>query len=211
MEKPEAFPNPPDAAGTSFSGWGNNGFGTLVYAMNPDQPEETMHLLEKEPLGKVSKIEKTLNPSNRRRDSGDFSKVSTNQFNECWLAPDGVTIIPVVYDLARSNALIEGISLGKVVYGADEYLKRTVRFNVGSNGHLTDPQIFAEKGEFSSAVDRDGNVYIADGQIYVYDPSGKEINLIETPERPSTIVFGGENNDTLFITGRNGLYSVRVE
>jgi hypothetical protein len=208
--KAEAFPNPPDAAGTSFSGWGNNGFGTLVYAMNPDQPEETMHLLEKEPLGKVSKIEKTLNPSNRRRDSGDFSKVSTNQFNECWLAPDGVTIIPVVYDLARSNALIEGFP-GKMVYGADEYLKRTVRFNVGSNGHLTDPQIFAEKGEFSSAVDRDGNVYIADGQIYVYDPSGKEINLIETPERPSTIVFGGENNDTLFITGRNGLYSVRVE
>jgi hypothetical protein len=208
--KAEAFPNPPDAAGTSFSGWGNNGFGTLVYAMNPDQPEETMHLLEKVPLGKVSKIDKTLNPSNRRRDSGDFSKVSTNQFNECWLAPDGVTIIPVVYDLARSNALIEGFP-GKMVYGADEYLKRTVRFNVGSNGHLTDPQIFAEKGEFSSAVDRDGNVYIADGQIYVYDPSGKEINLIETPERPSTIVFGGENNDTLFITGRNGLYSVRVE
>jgi hypothetical protein len=208
--KPETFPNPPDAAGTSFSGWGNNGFGTLVYAMNPDQPEETMHLLEKVPLGKVSKIEKTLNPSNRRRDSGDFNKVSTNQFNECWLAPDGVTIIPVVYDLARSNALIEGFP-GKFVYGADEYLKRTVRFNVGQHGHLTDPQIFAEKGEFSSAVDRDGNVYIADGQIYVYDPSGKEINVIETPERPSTIVFGGENNDTLFITGRNGLYCVRVE
>jgi len=27
--------HPPDAAGTSFSGWGNSGFGTLVYAIDP--------------------------------------------------------------------------------------------------------------------------------------------------------------------------------
>lgn len=205
--KPETFPNPPDAAGTSFSGWGNSGFGTLVYAMNPDQPEESMHLLQKVPVEKVTGLVKTLNPSNRRRDSGDFLKVSTNQFTECWLAPDGVTIVPVVYDLARSNALVEGYP-GKVLYGADEYLKRTVRFNVGPQGHLSEPRSFAEKGEFSTAVDNQGNVYIADGQVYVFDPSGKEINMIETPERPSTITVAG---DTLFITGRNALYAVKLK
>ncbi|SDG81165.1 Sugar lactone lactonase YvrE [Dyadobacter soli] len=205
--QPETFPNPPDAAGTSFSGWGNSGFGTLVYAMNPDRPEETLHLLQKVPLESVSSIVKTLNPSNRRRDSGDFLKVSTNQFKECWLAPDGVTIVPVVYDLARSNALVEGYP-GKVLYGADEYLKRTVRFNVGPQGHLTEPQLFAEKGEFSSAVDGQGNVYIADGQVYVFDPSGKETNMIETPERPSTLTVAG---NTLFITSRNALYAVKLK
>lgn len=205
--KPEAFPNPPDAAGTSFSGWGNNGFGTLVYAMNADQPEETMHLLPKIPVDNVKSIVKTLNPSNRRRDSGDFLKVSTNRFNSCWLAPDGVTIVPEVYDLARSNALVEGYP-GKVIYGSDEYLKRTVRFNVGPKGHLSEPQLFAEKGEFSSAVDGGGNVYIADGQVYVFDASGKEIGMIETPERPSTIAVAG---DTLFITGRNALYAVKLK
>ena len=205
--KPEAFPNPPDAAGTSFSGWGNSGFGTLVYAMNPDQPEETMHLLPKVAVERVTGIVKTLNPSNRRRDSGDFLKVSTNLFKECWLAPDGVTIVPVVYDLARSNALVEGAP-GKVLYGADEYLKRTVRFNVGPQGHLSEPHLFAEKGEFSSAADSQGNVYIADGQVYVFDPTGKEINMIETPERPSTVTVAG---DTLFITGRNALYAVKLK
>jgi len=204
--KPETFPNPPDAAGTSFSGWGNSGFGTLVYAMNPDQPEETMHLLQKMPLDKVTGIVKTLNPSNRRRDSGDFVKVSTNTFKECWLAPDGVTIVPVVYDLARSNALVEGYP-GKVLYGTDEYLKRTVRFNVGPQGHLSDPQLFAEKGEFSTAADGQDNVYIADGQVYVFDSSGKEMGMIETPERPSTLTVSG---DTLFITGRNALYAVKL-
>lgn len=208
--QPETFPNPPDAAGTSFSGWGNSGLGTLVYAMNPDQPEETMHLLEKAPLEKVSEIHKTLNPSNRRRDSGDFNKVSTNNFKECWIAPDGVTIIPVVYDLARSNSLIEGFP-GKLLYGVDEYLKRTVKFTVGPKGHLTDPQIFAEKGEFSSTVDEDGNVYIADGQIYIYDKTCKQIGEIEVPERPSTIVIGGENNRTLFITTRNSLFATGIK
>lgn len=208
--QPETFPNPPDAAGTSFSGWGNSGFGTLVYAMNPDQPEETMHLLEKAQLEKVAKIHKTLNPSNRRRDSGDFNKVSTNNFKECWIAPDGVTIIPVVYDLARSTSLIEGFP-GKPLYGADEYLKRTVKFNVGPKGYLTDPQIFTEKGEFSSTVDAEGNVYIADGQIYIYDKTGKQIGEIEVPERPSTIVIGGENNRTLFITTRNSLYATGIK
>ena len=205
--RPETFPNPPDAAGTSFSGWGNNGFGTMVYSINPDQPEETIRLLSWQPLGKIKSILKTLNPSNRRRDSGDFLKVSTNQFNSCWLAPDGVTIVPEVYDLARSNALVEGYP-GKVLYGADEYLKRTVRFNVGPKGHLSEPQLFAEKGEFGSAVDGEGNVYIADGQVYVFNSSGKEIGMIETPERPSTVAVAG---DTLFITGRNALYAVRLK
>lgn len=205
--RPETFPNPPDAAGTSFSGWGNNGFGTKVYSISPDRPEETVRSLSWQPLGKMKNILKTLNPSNRRRDSGDFLKVSTNQFNSCWVAPDGVTIVPEVYDLARSNALVEGYP-GKVIYGSDEYLKRTVRFNVGPKGHLSEPQLFAEKGEFSSAVDGEGNVYIADGQVYVFDASGKEIGMIETPERPSTIVVAG---DTLFITGRNALYAVKLK
>lgn len=208
--KPETFPNPPDAAGTSFSGWGNNGFGTLVYAMNPERPEETMHLLGKLPLDKVTKIVKTLNPSNRRRDSGDFNKVSTNKFTECWVAPDSVTIIPVVYDLARSNVLTEGFP-GRDLYGTDEYLKRTVKFKVGPEGHLSSPEIFAEKGEFSSAIDNNGNVYIADGQIYIYDKSGKQTGEIEVPERPTALVFGGENNETLFVTGRSGLYKVRLK
>lgn len=203
----EIFPARPDAAGTSFSGWGNNGFTTKVYSINTDRPDETIRYLLWLPFGKVHDFVKTLNPSNRRRDSGDFLKVSTNQFNTCWIAPDMVTIVPEVYDLARSNALVEGYP-GKVLYSADEYLKRTVRFNVGPKGHLSEPQLFAEKGEFSSAVDSNGNVYIADGQVYVFDPAGKEIDMIETPERPSTITVSG---DTLFITGRTALYAVKLK
>jgi sugar lactone lactonase YvrE len=34
--------------------------------------------------------------------------------------------------------------------------------------------------------------------------------MIEVPERPTTIQFGGKDNKTLFITTRKSLYSVRI-
>ncbi|MBE9464387.1 glycosyl hydrolase family 28-related protein [Dyadobacter subterraneus] len=208
--EPEVFPVMPDAAGTSYSGWGNSGFGTLVYSMDPKNPEETIQLLKKIPVENIKNIRKTLNPSNRRRDSGDFNKVSTNHFKEAFVAPDGVIIIPVVYDLARSNSLVEGYP-GKEIYATDEYIKRTVKLTVGQEGYLSNPQIFAERGEFCSAVDQDGNVYIADGQIYIYNKEGKLIGEIEVPERPATLTFGGENKNTLFITGRSAFYQVKIK
>lgn len=208
--KQEVFPVMPDAAGTSYSGWGNSGFGTLVYAMDPENPEETIQLLKKIPVADIKNIQKTLNPANRRRDSGDFNKVSTNHFREAFVAPDGVTIVPVVYDLARSNSLVEGFP-GKEIYATDEYIKRTVKLSVGTEGFLSAPRVFAEKGEFCSAVDDAGNIYIADGQIFIYNKEGKQIGEIDVPERPATITFGGANKNILFITCRSALYQVRIK
>jgi len=59
-------------------------------------------------------------------------------------------------------------------------------------------------------TDSRGNVYIAAGQIYVYDPTGKLIDTIEVPERPIQLIFGGEDHKTLFIAARTSLYSVRT-
>jgi sugar lactone lactonase YvrE len=53
-------------------------------------------------------------------------------------------------------------------------------------------------------------VYIAAGQIHVYDPAGKLIDTIEVPERPIQVVFGGTDHRTLFIAARSSLYSLRV-
>ena len=41
--------------------------------------------------------------------------------------------------------------------------------------YLSNLQYFAEKGEFSSVPDTQGNVYVADGDVYVYGPDGKQI------------------------------------
>jgi sugar lactone lactonase YvrE len=206
--QPEKYVNPPDAYGTSFSGWGNSGFGTMVYSVNPDNPDASIQKLEKVQMGSIDNIYKALYPSNRWRDSHDFNNISVTRDSLCFLAPDGKTIIPVCYDLARSCAIAEAFP-GKPVYAADEYDKRTVEMNVDSKGYISDLKYFAEKGEFSSVPDRTGNVYVADGQVYIFDKEGKQTGMISVPERPSSISFGGKEGKTLFITGRNALYRTK--
>jgi hypothetical protein len=203
----EKYSNPPDASGTSFSAWGNSGFGTLAYSINPNHADETFLPLKKVPMNSVSGIFKALYPSNRWRDSHDFDIVSLNRNEECFLAPDGVTVIPVCYDLARSSGLSEAYP-GKYVYASNEYDKRTVRFDVDPAGYLSNLVHFAEKGEFCSLPDKDGNVYVADGDVFIFDKEGKQTGMIKIPERPNTIAFGGKDKNTLFITGRSALYSV---
>jgi sugar lactone lactonase YvrE len=53
-------------------------------------------------------------------------------------------------------------------------------------------------------------VFIAAGQIWVYDPAGKLIDTIEVPERPLQLVFGGKDGKTLFIPARTSLCAVRT-
>jgi sugar lactone lactonase YvrE len=88
----------------------------------------------------------------------------------------------------------------------DEYDKRTVRCDVDGKGYLSNLSYFAEKGEFSAVTGPDGNIYVADGEVYVFDEKGEQVNLIRVPERPSALTFGGEDGTTLFTTGRSGFY-----
>lgn len=204
----ESFPTPPDAGGTSFAGWGNSGFGSLVYSIDPLNPDETISKLEKVNMGVVSPVYKALYPSNRWRDYHDFNKVSVNRNKECWLAPDGKTIIPACYDLARSCALVEAFP-GNILYAVDEYDKRTVKYDVDEKGYLSNLKYFAEKGEFNSVPDQQGNVYVADGELYIFNKTGKQTGMVKIPERPSSISFGGKDGKTPFIAGRTSFFRIK--
>jgi hypothetical protein len=206
--KQESVPTLPDAGGTSFSGWGNSGFATWVYSMDPSRPEETIALLPKAPMGSIKNVAKALYPSNRWRDSHDFNTVSVRPPENCFVAPDGVTIIPECYDLARSSSVLEAFP-GKPFYASDEYDKRLVRMDVDKDGRLFSLRYWIEQAEFGSAVDANGNIYIADGDIYIFDSDGQKKGMIKVPERPSSIQFGGPDGKTLFITARSSLYGVK--
>ena len=207
--KQETVPVLPDAAGSSFSGWGNSGFATWVFSIDPESPEETLQLLPRVPVDSVQQVAKALYPAHRWRDSHDFDNIVLQVPGRCFVAPDGVTIIPECYDLARSTAVVEAVP-GKPLYVSDEYGARTVRMDVQSGCLLANPRIFAEQGEFGSTVDKNGNLYIACGQIVIIDPEGKRIGTIRVPERPSTLQFGGKDDEILFITARSSLYGIRI-
>ncbi len=59
-------------------------------------------------------------------------------------------------------------------------------------------------------MDSKGNVYVANGQIFVYDATGKVIGEIDVPERPIDILFGGPDRRTLFVLTHHTLYGVKT-
>lgn len=99
---------------------------------------------------------------------------------------------------------------GKDVFVTSGAENRTYRATVQTDGTLGQLHVFAERGGESATSDADGNVYVANGEIFVYDRGGKSIGRIDVPERPIQLVFGGADRRTLFILTHHTLYAVRT-
>jgi sugar lactone lactonase YvrE len=86
---------------------------------------------------------------------------------------------------------------------------KTYRVKLEMDGNLA-ASVFAERGGTSVVSDVAGNVYVASDQIYVYCREGKQIGVLETPERPGSLAFGGPDRRTLFIGARSSVYAIRT-
>jgi sugar lactone lactonase YvrE len=94
-------------------------------------------------------------------------------------------------------------------YVACEDDGKTYRAKLNGNETLS-YYVFAERGGTASIEDSAGNVYIASDQVYVYDKDGKQIGVLEIPERPGSLAFGGADKRTLFVGARSSLYAIRT-
>jgi len=72
-------------------------------------------------------------------------------------------------------------------------------------------KLFADRGGNAVVTDRAGNVYIVDGNVFVYGKNGKLKGTLEIPERVSGLAFGGPDKRTLFIGARSSLYSIHTK
>lgn len=60
-------------------------------------------------------------------------------------------------------------------------------------------------------VDVHGNLWTTAGDgVHVVSPEGQLLGRILTPETPANLTFGGPDGNTLFITARTSLYSIRT-
>ena len=139
------------------------------------------------------------------------------------VSPDGSTILPVGADFlsgatswgVKSSPQLRAFCLasakpGQQFYVTEEADLTTWAGTVSPDGSLSDFRLFAEQGGEGVAVDSQGNVYLAAGQVHVYSPAGRLIDIIAVPERPVQLVFGGADRRTLFIPARTSLYAVRM-
>jgi gluconolactonase len=60
-------------------------------------------------------------------------------------------------------------------------------------------------------IDNRGNIYLTTEVVSVYDSAGNHIAAIKIPETPANVCFGGKDKQTLFITARTSLYSLRMQ
>ncbi len=140
-----------------------------------------------------------------------------------YLSPDGTTFISAGRDFVtgasawgvKSADLLRGFGLaaakpGEPFYITSESEVTTWRGMLGPDGNVTGLSVFTHQGGEGVAVDADGRVYLAAGHVLVYSPEGRLIEVIEVPERPTQVAFGGQDGRTLFICARSSLYSVRV-
>jgi hypothetical protein len=140
-----------------------------------------------------------------------------------YVSPDGSVYLSAGQDFVagatswgiKSADLVRGFGLGPARPGQPHYISNehdvvTYVMDVLPDGNLVHLRPFVRQGGESVAVDSAGNVYIANGDIFVYTSAGKLIDRLRTPERPTHLAFGGPDRRTLFIAARSGLYALRT-
>ncbi len=125
------------------------------------------------------------------------------------IGPQGTDVVYKGHDMP--NGIVFSPEEDRV-YIADTGKVGKIRvFKVVESGMLGDPLFEIDIRCDGMCVDTKGNIYTTSrGGIHVFDRNGKKIGVIETPEHPANVCFGGENYDTLFITARTSLYSVKT-
>jgi hypothetical protein len=193
-----------------------------VYSFKPGTDFDQVTLLKPEPSAPRPGMTPIL-PVDYWRNENDFSATTRKKKPYQYVSLDRSVFIPAGEDFV-SGALYYGSKIhdvllafgmtpapvGRRFYVTDENQENTYSAAAGDDGSFGDFKLFADVGGESVAEDAEGNVYIAAGQIYVYNPAGQRIDTIEVPERPSQILFGGADRKTLFIAARSSLYAVQM-
>lgn len=192
----------------AYSSWGNSGWASYAYSIDPDDPDNTFRVMQRVATADIKDFSKTYYPSGRWHYT--FDDAAVYYPDSAFVAPDGITYIQEVYDIGRTADLNAAVP-GESIYALDEINMRTVKMDVGEKGKLSNLREVLPRGQYSTAVDNDGNLYVLDGQIFVYDKDMSEIRRISLDERPLSITFGGKDKNILFITTAHSLFGLKVK
>ncbi len=126
-----------------------------------------------------------------------------------YLSADRKKLIRVIDDMVRPNGVI-GTPEGKLLYVADHGGNKTFVYTINKDGTFSNKKLFAPEGSDGMTIDNEGNIYLTAKVVAVYNKNGEKIETIKVPEGPANVTFGGPDKQTLFITARTSLYSIRM-
>ena len=113
--------------------------------------------------------------------------------------------------LKQPNGII-GTPDGKYLYVADIRDNKTYKYQIESDGKLTNRQLYVSQGSDGMTLDNRGNLYLTGKGVTVYNPAGKKIETIPVPAGwVGNICFGGKDRNTLFITASESVYTLQMQ
>jgi sugar lactone lactonase YvrE len=193
-----------------------------VYRFRPDSADLQIAFLQPVPSQPRPGMTPIV-PADYWRNENDFPEAVARKQPYQYISPDGTTFLPAdenfvsgqLYYGSKLNNTLRAFGFGRATpgrpfYVTDENGEKTYIATVDDSGTISNLKLFAERGGESVASDEAGNVYIAAGQVFVYSSSGQWIDTIDVPERPSQLLFGGQDGMTLFILARSSLYAVKT-
>lgn len=134
--------------------------------------------------------------------------------------PDG-TVSQIITDVEKPN----GIALSpdmKTLYLAESNPRgnqHLLSYPLRDDGTVGPKKMLHDfgkgRGIDGMSMDVDGNIYGAAGSgasggVYVFNPQGKQLAFVPTPEPPTNCVFGGKDRKTLYVTAGKSLYRIRL-
>src|SRR5580692_2319068 len=172
-----------------------------VYAFRPGSADDEITLLKAVPSVPRSGMTPVL-PVDYWRNENDFLETIPLKLPYHYISPDRTTFLPAGQDFvtgelyygSKLNSTLRAFGFapavpGQPYYVTDEDEEKTYSATIGDDGTISNLKLFAERGGESVAWDEQGNVYLAAGQVYVYNPAGELIDTIDIPERPAQLLF----------------------
>ena len=111
-----------------------------------------------------------------------------------------------------------GVSGAASVDDWDTARKVIMRYEVSSDGTLSNGKVFFDmtsaEGEDALdglKVDQKGNIYASGpGGLWIISPEGKHLGTIIGPEHPHNFAWGDDDGKTLYLCAKTGLYRIRL-
>ncbi|WP_236262906.1 SMP-30/gluconolactonase/LRE family protein [Aggregatimonas sangjinii] len=127
-----------------------------------------------------------------------------------YISPDMGNIKVVIDDFARPNGII-GSADGKTLFVSDRGNNKTYSYEILEDGMLSEGTLFCELGSDGMTIDNQGNVYLTGDGVTVFDKNGKQIEHIPTGKKwTANVTFGGPNQDLLFITAMDSVFTLQM-
>ena len=127
-----------------------------------------------------------------------------------YLAPGSKQLLMLDSTLNQPNGIV-GTPDGKHLYVAEAKENRILRYDILTDGSLTNRQVFANMGSDGMTIDDRGNIYLTGDGVTVFNKDGQKIAHFPIPENwTANVCFGGKEHNILFITASKSVYTLKM-